>query len=113
MQWVGSWHWTDAAWLSDGGWMGVEFGVLVDVREGAYGGETVEEVVRAEGLGFAGAWLSEHHLTGDGMLPSPLVMAGVLVGRTERMRVGTNILVLPLHQPLRVAEEVAVLDRVS
>ena len=94
--------------------MEIEFGVLMDVRgEAGYGGERVEEVVVADRLGFDGVWLSEHHLTGDGMLPSPLVMAGVLAARTARIRLGTNILVLPLHQPLRVAEEAAVLDRVS
>ncbi|MFG1816703.1 LLM class flavin-dependent oxidoreductase [Kribbella sp. NPDC049174] len=93
--------------------MEIEFGVLMDVREGGYGGEQVDEVVVADRLGFDGVWLSEHHLTGDGMLPSPLVMAGVLAARTARIRVGTNILVLPLHQALRVAEDVAVLDLVS
>ncbi|MFB6724381.1 LLM class flavin-dependent oxidoreductase [Kribbella sp. NPDC056345] len=92
--------------------MGVEFGVLVDVRGDGYGA-VVEEVVVADGLGFGAAWLSEHHLSGDGVLPSPLVMAGVLLGRTERIRVGTNVLVLPLRHPVLVAEEVAVLDRVS
>jgi alkanesulfonate monooxygenase SsuD/methylene tetrahydromethanopterin reductase-like flavin-dependent oxidoreductase (luciferase family) len=93
----------------------VEFGVLVDVREegAGYSDERVEEVVAADRLGFEGAWLSEHHLTADGVLPSPLVMAGVLAGRTSRIRIGTNVLVLPLHHPLRVAEDVAVLDLVS
>ncbi|WP_165547248.1 LLM class flavin-dependent oxidoreductase [Kribbella sindirgiensis] len=95
--------------------MTVEFGVLVDVREegAGYSAERIEEVMLADRLGFDGAWLSEHHLTPDGMLPSPLVMAGVLAGRTERIRIGTNVLVLPLHHPLRVAEDVAVLDLVS
>lgn len=91
----------------------IEFGVLMDVREGAYGGERIDEVVVADRLGFDGVWLSEHHLTGDGMLPSPLVMAAVLAARTTRIRVGTNILVLPLHHPLRVAEDAAVVDLVS
>ena len=93
--------------------MTVEFGVLMDVREGGYGGERIGEVVIAEQLGFDGVWLSEHHLTADGMLPAPLVMAGVLAARTERIRIGTNILVLPLHHPLRVAEDAAVVDLVS
>ncbi|MFI7064797.1 LLM class flavin-dependent oxidoreductase [Kribbella sp. NPDC050124] len=91
----------------------IEFGVLMDVREGGYGADRVAEVVVADRLGFDGVWLSEHHLTGDGMLPSPLVMAGVLAARTTRIRVGTNILVLPLHHPLQVAEDAAVVDQVS
>ncbi len=102
----GSWHWTSSRALGDGGWVTVEFGVLMDVREGGYGGERIGEVVLAEELGFDGVWLSEHHLTADGMLPAPLVMAGALAARTERIRIGTNILVLPLHHPLRVAEDV-------
>jgi alkanesulfonate monooxygenase SsuD/methylene tetrahydromethanopterin reductase-like flavin-dependent oxidoreductase (luciferase family) len=109
------WHWTGAGGAGDRSWVAVDFGVLVDVREkgAAYSAERVEEVVVADQLGFAGAWLSEHHLTADGMLPSPLVMAGVLAGRTVRIRIGTNVLVLPLHHPLRVAEDAAVLDLVS
>ncbi|MEI8412414.1 MULTISPECIES: LLM class flavin-dependent oxidoreductase [unclassified Kribbella] len=91
----------------------IEFGVLMDVREEGYGGDRVEEVVAADRLGFDGVWVSEHHLTGDGMLPAPLVMGAVLAARTSRIRVGTNILVLPLHHPLRVAEEAAVVDLVS
>ncbi|MET9274468.1 LLM class flavin-dependent oxidoreductase [Kribbella sp. NPDC003557] len=95
--------------------MTVEFGVLVDVREegAGYSAERIEEVVLADRLSFDGAWLPEHHLTPDGMLPSPLVMAGVLAARTSRIRIGTNVLVLPLHHPLRVAEDAAVRDLVS
>ncbi|MFI5733912.1 LLM class flavin-dependent oxidoreductase [Kribbella sp. NPDC051587] len=96
----------------DGGWVTVEFGVLVDVRDDRYG-DVGDEVVRAERLGFASAWLSEHHLARDGALPSPLVMAGVLLGRTRQIRVGTNVLVLPFRHPVQVAEEAAVLDLVS
>ena len=67
----------------------------------------------ADQLGFDGVWLSEHHLTGDGMLPAPLVMAAALAARTERIRIGTNILGLPVHHPLRVAEDAAVVDLLS
>jgi alkanesulfonate monooxygenase SsuD/methylene tetrahydromethanopterin reductase-like flavin-dependent oxidoreductase (luciferase family) len=91
----------------------IDFGVLMDVRADGYSAERLEEVVVAEALGFDTVWLSEHHLTRDGMLPSPLVMAGVIAGRTSRIRIGTNILVLPLHHRLRVAEDAAVLDLVS
>src|SRR5262245_15662035 len=111
----GRWHWTRTGRAGDGGWVTVEFGVLVDVREegAGYSAERVEEVVVAVRLGFDGAWLSEHHLATDGVLPSPLVMAGVLLARTTRIRVGTNVLVLPLHHPVRVAEDAAVLSLLS
>ncbi|TCC44625.1 LLM class flavin-dependent oxidoreductase [Kribbella capetownensis] len=111
----GGWHWTRVGGAGDGGGVDVEFGVLVDVREegAGYSAERVDEVVVADRLGFVGAWLSEHHLAADGVLPSPLVMAGLLAGRTTRIRIGTNVLVLPLHHPLRVAEDAAVLDLVS
>jgi alkanesulfonate monooxygenase SsuD/methylene tetrahydromethanopterin reductase-like flavin-dependent oxidoreductase (luciferase family) len=95
------------------GWMGDRFWGVDGCPGGRVLGGRLEEVVVAEALGFDAVWLSEHHLTRDGMLPSPLVMAGVIAGRTSRIRIGTNILVLPLHHPLRVAEDAAVLDLVS
>ena len=75
--------------------------------------ECLEEIEEAEGIGFGGAWLSEHHFVDEGYLPSPLVVAAAIAARTERMTVGTNVLLLPMHHPLRVAEDAAVTDLVS
>jgi alkanesulfonate monooxygenase SsuD/methylene tetrahydromethanopterin reductase-like flavin-dependent oxidoreductase (luciferase family) len=96
------------------------FGLWYDFRQrpplGDYArfyAECLEEIEEAEGLGFGGVWLSEHHFVDDGYLPSPLVVAAAIAARTERMKVGTNVLLLPMHHPLRVAEDAAVADLVS
>jgi alkanesulfonate monooxygenase SsuD/methylene tetrahydromethanopterin reductase-like flavin-dependent oxidoreductase (luciferase family) len=67
----------------------------------------------AEEKGFDSITLSEHHGTDDGFLPAPLAFAGCIVGRTKKIRVGVAALLLPLHDPIRVAEDLAVLDLAS
>jgi alkanesulfonate monooxygenase SsuD/methylene tetrahydromethanopterin reductase-like flavin-dependent oxidoreductase (luciferase family) len=62
---------------------------------------------------FKSVSLSEHHFVDDGYLPSVLAMACVIASRTQRVGIGTNILQLPLHQPLRVAEDALVADVLS
>lgn len=65
----------------------------------------------ADRLGFDGVWFSEFRLpAADWPYPSPLLLAAALLARTERLRVGTAVLVLPLHQPLMLADEIAQLD---
>lgn len=65
----------------------------------------------ADRWGFDGVWFSEFRLPQtDWQYPSPLLFAAALLARTERLRVGTAVLVLPLHHPLMLAEEVAQLD---
>jgi alkanesulfonate monooxygenase SsuD/methylene tetrahydromethanopterin reductase-like flavin-dependent oxidoreductase (luciferase family) len=67
----------------------------------------------ADRQGFDEVMLSEHHGSADGYLPSPLVYAAAIAARTERVRLRLSALVLPLHDPIRVAEDVAVLDQIS
>ena len=69
---------------------------------------------RLEALGFDGVWLNEFHFQRQGLpYPSPLLLAAAVFARTERLRVGTSVIVLPLHHPLFVAEQVAQLDHQS
>jgi alkanesulfonate monooxygenase SsuD/methylene tetrahydromethanopterin reductase-like flavin-dependent oxidoreductase (luciferase family) len=63
--------------------------------------------------GFDAVVLSEHHGIDDGYLPAPLALAGVIAGRTRRVAITLSALLLPLHDPLRVAEDLAVLDLAS
>ena len=74
--------------------------------------ETLDQAAHAEQLGFASIWLSEHHFSGEGYLPSLPVMLGALSERTSVARLGTAVLLAPLHHPLRLAEDLAVVDQV-
>lgn len=57
--------------------------------------------------------VSEHHASEDGYLPSPLVFAGAVAGRTKTIPIQIGALIVPLHDPLRLAEDMAVLDLLS
>ena len=70
--------------------------------------------VAAEELGFDSGWVAQHHLsTAEGRLPSPLVFLAAAAERTSRIRLGTAVVTLSLDDPLRVAEDAAVLDALS
>jgi alkanesulfonate monooxygenase SsuD/methylene tetrahydromethanopterin reductase-like flavin-dependent oxidoreductase (luciferase family) len=75
--------------------------------------ETLAEIEFAEELGFDSVWLAEHHLSEYGMLGSPLMFAAAIAQRTNQIRIGTAVLVLPFYHPLRLAEDVAVVDILS
>jgi alkanesulfonate monooxygenase SsuD/methylene tetrahydromethanopterin reductase-like flavin-dependent oxidoreductase (luciferase family) len=75
--------------------------------------DTLEEIQLADELGFDSVWLAEHHFSKYGILGSPLQFGMAIAERTERITIGTAVLVLPFHDPLRLAEDIATLDVIS
>ncbi|MFT4279929.1 LLM class flavin-dependent oxidoreductase, partial [Microbacterium sp.] len=74
----------------------------------------IDLFVAADELGFASGWLAQHHVGSDsGRLPSPLIVLGAAAAATKSIRLGTTVIVLPLEDPVRLAEDAAVLDVVS
>jgi alkanesulfonate monooxygenase SsuD/methylene tetrahydromethanopterin reductase-like flavin-dependent oxidoreductase (luciferase family) len=63
-----------------------------------------------EPLGFDSLWTVEHHFTPYTMVPDPIQLLSYFAGRTERIEMGTMVIVLPWHDPIRVAEGIAMLD---
>lgn len=98
--------------------MSVRFGLWYDFRNPGpdardfekFYEATLEQIVAAEDLGFGSVWLTEHHFCADGYTPSPLVLAASIGARTRELRLGTNLMILPLHDPVRVAEDAATLS---
>ncbi|MCY4417091.1 MAG: LLM class flavin-dependent oxidoreductase [Chloroflexi bacterium] len=100
-----------------------------DYREGRTQDEAFDEAFAiaqlADDTGIDGVWLAERHFAaprtptdpGGAGIPSvssvPLMMAGIIAARTERVRVGTGVSVLPLAHPIRLAEEAATVDNIS
>ena len=64
----------------------------------------------AEPLGFDSLFALEHHFTGYAMSPAPTQLLSYYAGRTRRIQLGTAVIVLPWHDPMRVAEQIALLD---
>jgi len=75
--------------------------------------EVIAEAQLAESLGFDSCFFGEHHQDKDGFLPSPLIVATAVAARTRTLRVGTSVILLPLHHPVHLAEDVITLDLVS
>ncbi|HEX3823624.1 MAG TPA: LLM class flavin-dependent oxidoreductase [Mycobacteriales bacterium] len=73
----------------------------------------VEMAAVADEHGFMAVTVEEHHGVDDGWSPAPLTIAGLILGRTQNLRVMVQALLVPLNDPLRVAEQVAVLDLAS
>ena len=97
----------------------MEFGIFLEfpIREGGTEKEAFDEsfilVDAAENLGVDSLWLAEYHFSPGRVLASPITILSNIAARTERIRLGTAVVLLPLANPVRVAEEIAVLDLVS
>ena len=99
----------------------MRFGLTTDFRNPPGSGkstaavyaEIIEMFVWAETLGFDAAYIFEHHFTDDDYISSPMVAATAIAARTKHMRIGPDIAILPLYEPVRVAEDGAVLDLIS
>jgi alkanesulfonate monooxygenase SsuD/methylene tetrahydromethanopterin reductase-like flavin-dependent oxidoreductase (luciferase family) len=75
--------------------------------------ETLDQIAWGENHGFDDVWLSEHHFIEDGYLPSIMPMAAAIAARTKRIRISSGVLLMPFHNPVRLAEDIAVVDVIS
>lgn len=75
--------------------------------------EVIAEARLAEEVGFDSCFFGEHHQDKDGFLPSPLIVATAVAAHTSTLNVGTSVILLPLHNPVHLAEDVITLDLVS
>src|SRR2546423_1098338 len=73
----------------------------------------LEQMLAAEALGYSSVWIAEHHFNDYGLCPAPPVLAAFVAARTTSLRLGMGVSLLPLHHPVDLAEELAVLDVVS
>ncbi|WP_089721826.1 LLM class flavin-dependent oxidoreductase [Candidatus Entotheonella palauensis] len=98
----------------------MQFGMFTEfhIRQGGTESEAFDQsfelVDMAEQLGLDAVWLAEHHFSPErSVLASPIVIASAIAARTQRLRIGLAVQVLPLTNPLRVAEEAATVDHIS
>ena len=99
----------------------LRFGVVHDFRNTPETGMThqamyaalMEQVVWLDGLGLDLVWFTEHHFLDDGYLPSWIPVAAALAARTRHARFSCDVCLLPFNHPIRLAEDLAVLDNIS
>jgi alkanesulfonate monooxygenase SsuD/methylene tetrahydromethanopterin reductase-like flavin-dependent oxidoreductase (luciferase family) len=94
--------------------------VLFDMRAPGFGAlpaelysAALEMVAFADKIGVSRVNVMEHHASEDGYLPAPFVMGGGVAARTKQCRISLGAVILPLHDPVKVAEQIAVLDLMS
>ena len=83
------------------------------VEDGQFLHEEFTQLQLADELGFDSVWITEHHFSDYSISPNPLFYLAHLAGRTKRVRLGTQVVVVPWHDPVRLAEEIAMLDHMS
>lgn len=101
--------------------MPLRFGLVYDFRNPAQWEKPwpevyaalLDQIAFAERLGFDSIWLTEHHLAGDGYAPSPVPLMAAIAARTTRVEISTDIMILPLYHPVRLAEDLATIDILS
>jgi alkanesulfonate monooxygenase SsuD/methylene tetrahydromethanopterin reductase-like flavin-dependent oxidoreductase (luciferase family) len=96
-------------------------GMYVDMRNApewrrpwaAHYGRWLERIEEAERLGADSVWLTEHHFFDDGYLPQCWTFASAIAARTQKIRIGTAVALLPMHSAIETAEQVALVDVIS
>lgn len=99
----------------------IDFGVMLNFRNPSKWDrrspdlyrDVLEQASLAEDLGYDHIWSSEHHFSEDKWTPTPLTVLAAVAARTRRVRLGTCIAILPLYNPIRVAEDLATVDIIS
>jgi alkanesulfonate monooxygenase SsuD/methylene tetrahydromethanopterin reductase-like flavin-dependent oxidoreductase (luciferase family) len=99
----------------------MKLGLYIDMRNApawrrpwpAHYGRWLERIEEAERLGCESLWLTEHHFFDDGYLPQIWTLASAIAARTKSIRIGSAVALLPLHNPLEVAEQIALVDVIS
>ena len=98
----------------------MKFSLRYDMRAPAFGPDQadlyeacLDQCQWADELGFDSVGVLEHHGSEDGYNPASLVLASAIAARTKRIRIRLTALILPLHDPVRVAEDAAVVDQIS
>jgi len=75
--------------------------------------ETLELITWGESIGYDDLWLSEHHFVDDGYSPSLMPIAAAIAVKTKKIRIGTSVVLLPMYDPVRLAEDGATVDILS
>jgi alkanesulfonate monooxygenase SsuD/methylene tetrahydromethanopterin reductase-like flavin-dependent oxidoreductase (luciferase family) len=83
------------------------------IDDGQFVQEEFTQLQLADELGFDSIWMTEHHFSDYSISPNPLFYLAHLAARTKRVRLGTQVVVVPWHDPVRLAEEIAMLDHMS
>jgi alkanesulfonate monooxygenase SsuD/methylene tetrahydromethanopterin reductase-like flavin-dependent oxidoreductase (luciferase family) len=106
--------------IQEGKMIMLQTAVMFDMRAPLFGtpapelyAAALDMAAFADQIGISFIGLMEHHGADDGYLPSPFVMGGAIAARTRRCRIALGAVILPLHDPVNVAEDIAVLDQLS